>query len=110
MPSPWLIDRVCSCAPAGYHDPTAASCWALTVGILGKCKLLDRTLGRLTSENAMTKMIRVLMTGMASSHILHSDRLLRIRRRWLVIVYFFSSRRRHTIFDCDWSSDVCSSD
>src|SRR2546430_11382506 len=21
-----------------------------------------------------------------------------------------SSRRRHTIFDCDWSSDVCSSD
>src|SRR2546430_129404 len=27
-----------------------------------------------------------------------------------VIVFFFSSRRRHTIFDCDWSSDVCSSD
>src|SRR2546430_10732634 len=26
------------------------------------------------------------------------------------ILYFFSSRRRHTIFDCDWSSDVCSSD
>src|SRR5688572_1200489 len=25
-------------------------------------------------------------------------------------VLFFSSRRRHTIFDCDWSSDVCSSD
>src|SRR5256886_15544452 len=23
---------------------------------------------------------------------------------------FFSSRRRHTEFDCDWSSDVCSSD
>src|SRR2546430_3337757 len=23
---------------------------------------------------------------------------------------FFSSRRWHTIFDCDWSSDVCSSD
>src|SRR2546430_13127984 len=23
---------------------------------------------------------------------------------------FVSSRRRHTIFDCDWSSDVCSSD
>src|SRR6516165_8103466 len=22
----------------------------------------------------------------------------------------FSSRRRHTRFDCDWSSDVCSSD
>src|SRR5256886_11436998 len=26
------------------------------------------------------------------------------------IVLFFSSRRRHTRFDCDWSSDVCSSD
>src|SRR2546430_2390127 len=27
-----------------------------------------------------------------------------------IIVFFFSSRRRHTRFDCDWSSDVCSSD
>src|SRR5256886_8848013 len=27
-----------------------------------------------------------------------------------VASFFFSSRRRHTIFDCDWSSDVCSSD
>src|SRR6266478_7854892 len=25
-------------------------------------------------------------------------------------VFFFSSRRRHTRFDCDWSSDVYSSD
>src|SRR5256886_9040457 len=29
------------------------------------------------------------------------------RRR---VRFFFSSRRRHTRFDCDWSSDVCSSD
>src|SRR5688572_31024828 len=33
---------------------------------------------------------------------------------WLVVCvrlfFFFSSRRRHTRFDCDWSSDVCSSD
>src|SRR2546430_7323857 len=29
------------------------------------------------------------------------------RKVW---VFFFSSRRRHTRFDCDWSSDVCSSD
>src|SRR5256886_2380634 len=28
----------------------------------------------------------------------------------IVFVFFFSSRRRHTRFDCDWSSDVCSSD
>src|SRR5260370_13535755 len=27
-----------------------------------------------------------------------------------VFVFFFSSRRRHTRFKCDWSSDVCSSD
>src|SRR2546430_177861 len=27
-----------------------------------------------------------------------------------VRLFFFSSRRRHTRFDCDWSSDVCSSD
>src|SRR5256886_3718148 len=31
----------------------------------------------------------------------------RLRR---VSIFFFSSRRRHTRFDCDWSSDVCSSD
>src|SRR5882762_585014 len=28
----------------------------------------------------------------------------------LVSWFFFSSRRRHTRFKCDWSSDVCSSD
>src|SRR2546427_13179198 len=29
---------------------------------------------------------------------------------FFVVFFFFSSRRRHTRFDCDWSSDVCSSD
>src|SRR5688572_32066890 len=28
----------------------------------------------------------------------------------MFLCFFFSSRRRHTRFDCDWSSDVCSSD
>src|SRR2546430_16763996 len=32
------------------------------------------------------------------------------RRRNVLNGFFFSSRRRHTRFDCDWSSDVCSSD
>src|SRR2546430_12296434 len=35
------------------------------------------------------------------------------QRMWVLAmccVFFFSSRRRHTRFDCDWSSDVCSSD
>src|SRR5438309_1394203 len=27
-----------------------------------------------------------------------------------LIYFFFSSRRRHTRWNCDWSSDVCSSD
>src|SRR5438309_2624947 len=27
-----------------------------------------------------------------------------------VALFFFSSRRRHTRWNCDWSSDVCSSD
>src|SRR2546430_11464531 len=26
------------------------------------------------------------------------------------LLFLISSRRRHTRFDCDWSSDVCSSD
>src|SRR2546427_4726412 len=30
--------------------------------------------------------------------------------RFICLFFFFSSRRRHTRFDCDWSSDVCSSD
>src|SRR6267143_6896456 len=29
---------------------------------------------------------------------------------WDCHVFFFSSRRRHTSWNCDWSSDVCSSD
>src|SRR2546430_7556991 len=28
----------------------------------------------------------------------------------VLLFFFFSSRRRHPIFDCDGSSDVCSSD
>src|SRR5467141_4973635 len=28
----------------------------------------------------------------------------------MLLFFFFSSRRRHTRFKCDWSSDVCSSD
>src|SRR5438132_8014552 len=28
----------------------------------------------------------------------------------VLVVFFFSSRRRHTSSLCDWSSDVCSSD
>src|SRR5437870_6324456 len=30
--------------------------------------------------------------------------------QWLTLFFFFSSRRRHTRWPRDWSSDVCSSD
>src|SRR2546427_10146002 len=33
-----------------------------------------------------------------------------MQRPHSIFFFFFSSRRRHTRFDCDWSSDVCSSD
>src|SRR5256886_2639620 len=37
-----------------------------------------------------------------------------VKKRWTAqnwsTFFFLSSRRRHTRFDCDWSSDVCSSD
>src|SRR5260370_15035571 len=29
---------------------------------------------------------------------------------WHLCLFFYSRRRRHTRFKCDWSSDVCSSD
>src|SRR5256886_9872736 len=37
-------------------------------------------------------------------------RTTRRTRTSCAMFFFFSSRRRHTRFDCDWSSDVCSSD
>src|SRR5260370_27236298 len=33
-----------------------------------------------------------------------------LRTLHIFLFFFFSSRRRHTRFKCDWSSDVCSSD
>src|SRR5437762_10414038 len=36
--------------------------------------------------------------------------LMQLSDSLLVLVFFFSSRRRHTRYIGDWSSDVCSSD
>src|SRR5689334_2686553 len=33
-----------------------------------------------------------------------------LERARVAATFFFSSRRRHTRWNCDWSSDVCSSD
>src|SRR5256886_8544345 len=43
-------------------------------------------------------------------HPEHERAMSRAFRDLPTLVFFFSSRRRHTRFDCDWSSDVCSSD
>src|SRR2546430_12614025 len=50
--------------------------------------------------------VAVVMRSLIQMNV--SQRLKRSRERMSIL--FFSSRRRHTIFDCDWSSDVCSSD
>src|SRR3989475_8982485 len=59
----------------------------------------DDTLQRIQTEEAPR-----LAAHLDAIHL--NDSLFRRVRS----VYFFSSRRRHTTFDCDWSSDVCSSD
>src|SRR2546430_8210218 len=49
--------------------------------------------------------------GMACKQFLWKCMLVRFEVLYCSdVVFFFSSRRRHTRFDCDWSSDVCSSD
>src|SRR5260370_8916690 len=40
----------------------------------------------------------------------HVDQYPFDNRLVMLCFFFFSSRRRHTRFKCDWSSDVCSSD
>src|SRR2546427_2448815 len=64
------------------------------------------------------------MTTMVQLHqkkgpVYHRSRMNRVNisvegersdRALVLFFFFFSSRRRHTRFDCDWSSDVCSSD
>src|SRR2546430_15660184 len=56
------------------------------------------------------------MTSMARhssqifSHLWQLKTPLYISLHLMHVIFFFSSRRRHTRFDCDWSSDVCSYD
>src|SRR5256886_11415186 len=48
----------------------------------------------------------MVVTNADRSLLLYMD----FQSRQVYSYFFFSSRRRHTRFDCDWSSDVCSSD
>src|SRR5690606_39288091 len=45
-----------------------------------------------------------------ASHIIKSPYYIHFCSGWPCFFFFFSSRRRHTRFSRDWSSDVCSSD
>src|SRR2546430_2754122 len=64
------------------------------------------------------RMFLLLITFLKASHSFRNRLLVICKNAYLfatmimtsVSSFFFSSRRRHTIFDCDWSSDVCSSD
>src|SRR2546430_13443105 len=47
------------------------------------------------------------MIGVAAESVIAARKKIAL---YVAVIFFFSSRRRHTRFDCDWSSDVCSSD
>src|SRR2546430_6008091 len=51
-----------------------------------------------------------LVPSQPLQRILDRLRIEILRYLLYILLFFFSSRRRHTRFDCDWSSDVCSSD
>src|SRR2546430_4166718 len=66
-----------------------------------------------------TRFVRPLTFEVLSGHSVETDlfaasqemlHLTLPERADVMVIVFFSSRRRHTRFDCDWSSDVCSSD
>ena len=49
--------------------------------------------------------LRSVMAGVVGIRI-----SMQVRVIFICLFFFFSSRRRHTRFTSDWSSDVCSSD
>src|SRR6201995_5481509 len=51
-----------------------------------------------------------LTVGGAIARLVVAFLAVRLLSSLLYGVFFFASRRRHTISLCDWSSDVCSSD
>src|SRR5256886_2207456 len=59
---------------------------------------VSRSISMTTVYNAVLRITLIVITVAVCELVL------------VFIFFFFSSRRRHTRFDCDWSSDVCSSD
>src|SRR2546427_9064524 len=58
----------------------------------------------------VSKFVVVCVAVLPGGFYLGNQLLLPAGTRVNGIIFFFSSRRRHTRFDRDWSSDVCSSD
>src|SRR3989475_6518890 len=50
------------------------------------------------------------MSSTEEARLIRSAVRCRYSHGYLGLIFFFSRRRRHTRFDCDWISDVCSSD
>src|SRR5688572_31038925 len=48
--------------------------------------------------------ISMLLTSSSESLVIFCE------KKYFFVFFFFSSSRRHARFDCDWGSDVCSSD
>src|SRR5260370_29724044 len=67
----------------------------------GNCELL---IGLSKPTVSTGHLLTVLCTCAQFSDEIHAD------SSYNMCFFFFSSRRRHTRFKCDWSSDVCSSD
>src|SRR5256886_7776051 len=78
-------------------DCTGTSCLALGKGLVTEAIATDETgTGR---ANLFRNLASIPLGTEFDIHF-----------RVIDATFFFSSRRRHTRFDCDWSSDVCSSD
>src|SRR5262249_59679835 len=97
---------------------------AIAAGVIGLMLLLDDKLNRGTSKPQALFEIRLppattipenrrgieveLNTDKNSSSAFFHDEWRKDGNR--LVIFFFSSRRRHTRLVSDWSSDVCSSD
>src|SRR5688572_9471904 len=90
------------------------------VGTRVLCVLLADVSGKGTSAALYMAELKGLMLSPSQIHQSPRQLLIAVNRiiaenldtrSFITMTYFFfSSRRRHTRFDCDWSSDVCSSD
>src|SRR5437763_12385285 len=98
-----------------YVLPIVAALLASFVGYLLHKSFSDRRIGG--AEREAKRIVETAQRD-AETRLQNSERDAETRRRSLELearestlkAFFFSSRRRHTRYIGDWSSDVCSSD